>query len=173
MAEEELYKVLAFDPGGVTGWSIICVRLKAMHDPRKKILSNVAWWKSGEFFGEEKLQAVSMVDLAIAWDDAHLVMEDFLLRKFSTDRELLAPVRIQARFEHGMYLKKDPRPLILQPVELAKERMTDERLRSAGLGFYEATAGQKDARMAVKHALVWLLRAKRLIELAEATRADD
>lgn len=170
---EELYKVVAFDPGGVTGWAVFGVRMKGMIDPYRKILSNIAWWKTGEFFGSEEAMALSMADLAIAWDDAHLVMEDFILRRFSTDRDLLSPVRVQARFEQTMAIKKDARPLILQPVDLVKERMSDERLRQAGLGIYDATTGQKDARMAAKHALVWLIRAKKMILLNQATKVPE
>lgn len=172
--EDGLYKVTAFDPGGVTGWAAFAVREEAMHDPRMKVLANLAWWQTDEFFGDENKQAQEMIHLTDAWDDAHIVVEDFLLRKLSTDREMLAPVRVTARFEYGLFIQGDPRTIILQPGDLAMSTVTDDRLIDIGkirsLGFYNATRGKKDARDAVRHALTWLRRAKKIIAIQDATR---
>lgn len=172
--DDDLYTAVAFDPGGVTGWAAFGVRVKAMHDPRMKILSNLAWWQVGEISGDEGKQAEEMVQLAQAWDDAAIVVEDFMLRKLTTDREMLSPVRVTARFEHSLFLQRDSRVIIFQPSALAMDTVTDDRLiaigQVRGLGFYNATIGMKDARDAVRHGLTWLRRAKKIIAINDATR---
>src|SRR5690554_2440422 len=160
---EELYTVVAFDPGGITGWALFGVYDRAMRNPHRKILNNIAWWKAGEFTGPENSQVDEMIELVQAWDNAHIVMEDFVLRKFSTDKEMLSPVRMYARFDYGMHLYEDKRKIILQPGQLAMETITDARLEALGrLGLYNATKGQPHARDSVRHALTWLRRAKNL-----------
>lgn len=169
---EQLYTVVSYDPGDTTGWAVFAIKLRAMQEHHRKILSNIAWWKSGQFIGDENSQADEMVALAMAWDDSHIVVEDFLLRKFSTDRSLLSPVRITARFEYGLYLAEDTRTIVLQPGELAMSTITDARLEAINqLGIFSATIGQPHARDAVRHALTWLRRAKSLIAMNAATRS--
>jgi hypothetical protein len=161
-ADEEpdwLYRIVAFDPGGTTGWCVMAIHEDAIDDPEIRIVDNVQFWTAGEFTGEEDDQADSILDLANSWPTARLIMEDFILRKFSKSEELLSPVRLAAIVRHGLR----PRYFILQQSALAMTTVTDERMKS--MGFW--IPGKQHARGAVKHALTWAKRAK---ERATAAR---
>lgn len=171
---EDMYVCVAFDPGGKTGWSVFGVHGDAIEDPECRIIDNIEFWSCGEFFGPESEQAREMYELAEQWPTAKLIMEDFVLRKFSSARELLSPVRVSARFEGRMDQAGDQRPIIRQQPSLAMTKMTDDRLKR--LGLYNATVGKEHGRDAVRHALTWLSRAKKLAEqnmITNALRGTD
>lgn len=157
------YTCVAFDPGGTTGWAVFTIYPDAMKDPEYKILHNVVSWNCGQFTGSENQQLDEMLDLCAAWDEADIVSEDFILRQYRKDRELLTPVRLNAGLEYGLWLAADRkaelvRPIYLQQPSLAKSTMTDPRLKEAG--YLEPTAGTPHARDAVRHALTFLRRRK-------------
>lgn len=166
---DDLYVCVAFDPGGKTGWSVFGVHSDAINDPEFRILDNIEFWSVGEFFGPERDQTYKMYDLIEQWPTAKIVMEDFVLRKFSSARELLSPVRICARFEGRMDQACDDRPIIKQQPSLAMAAITDARLKKMGL--YNATVGLEHGRDAVRHNLTWLKRAKKLAEQNMVTNA--
>lgn len=166
---DDLYVCIAFDPGGKTGWSIFAVHADAINDPEYRILDNIEFWSMGEFFGPEKEQAREMHELVEQWPTAKIVMEDFVLRKFSTARELLSPVRVCERFCGRMDQAGDERPIIKQQPSLAMTTITDDRLRKMKL--YNATIGFEHGRDAVRHNLTWLRRAKKLAEQNMVTNA--
>lgn len=166
---EDMYVSAAFDPGGTTGWAVFGVHLDAIIDPECRILDNIEFWSAGQFFGPEKKQAKEMWELVEQWPTAHIVMEDFVLRKFSSARELLSPVRLTARFEGWMDANKDDRPIIKQQGSLAMTHVTDDRLKRMGL--YPPLSGLEHARDAVRHNLTWLKRAKKLAEQNMITAA--
>lgn len=166
---DDLYVCAAFDPGGKTGWSVFGVHGDAIEDPECRIIDNIQFWSMGEFFGPEKEQAREMFELVEQWPTAKIVMEDFVLRKFSSARELLSPVRVKSRFEGRMDQAGDERPIILQQPSLAMTAITDARLQKMGL--YNATKGFEHGRDAVRHALTWLKRAKKLAEQNMVTNA--
>lgn len=171
---DDLYTVVAFDPGGTTGWATFSVYLEAIEDSDYRIMDNISFWTAGEFIGGEREQTDEMFSLVQAWPDAHIVVEDFLLRKFSTARELLSPVRMTARFDDRMYSKGDRRPIIIQPGKLAMDTVTDARM--AKMGLYNPLIGQEHARDGVKHAVTWLKRAKKLYQqnlIASALLGDQ
>lgn len=169
LGDEKTYDVAAFDPGGTTGWALFSVFREAITDPEYRIMENVVCWSAGQFVGTEREQTDQMYDLAMAWPNAKLVCEDFVLRKFSSARELLSPVRMNARFDERMYSSTDSRAIIYQPGNLAMNTVTDERLKKMGL--YPPLSGQEHARDAVRHAVTWLKRAKQLVERKMVTDA--
>lgn len=147
-----MFQSITFDPGGVTGWSVFCIHDKAMVDPEYKILDNIQHWAAGEFWGKEDRIVDDMLELCATWPRARITTEDFVLLKFSQDRELLSPVRINAVLQYG--LRGAGRHLYYQGSGIALTSVTDDRLKQ--WGFYTATAGKKDARSAVKHNLTVL-----------------
>lgn len=166
---DDLYVCTAFDPGGKTGWSVFGVHADAINDPECRIIDNIEFWSLGEYFGPERGQASDMYGLVEQWPTAKIIMEDFVLRRFSSARELLSPVRICARFEGWMDACNDERPIILQQPSLAMTTITDDRLKKMGL--YNATVGKEHGRDAVRHGLTWLKRAKKLAEQNMVTNA--
>lgn len=173
--ESPFYSVISFDPGGRTGWAVFAVYPEAMENPDYRILDNVVLWSAGEFFGPEDEQVDAMLGLAEAWPDADLVIEDFIPdpSKPLQDREVWSPVRITAAFAYavrftGSFYEQfgGERPVYRQPPALAAGSFPDERFRSMFPTFANALTGQKDARSAVKHALVWLKRKKSANQMA-------
>lgn len=159
----KLYKVVSFDPGGTTGWAVFCVQFDAMRNIEGKILNRIPYWNAGEFTGDENKQVDEMLGLVQAWDDAKIVMEDFVLRKFSMLRDLLAPVRVISAFTYGLHAVSDSRQIILQQPSLAMTTITDDRLRR--LGYWTPLSGQPHARDAVRHSITWLRRAKEIMKI--------
>lgn len=155
--EPEPFYVLAFDPGGTTGWAVFGVWPEAMADPAQKLLSNVAFWSAGEFTGDEDGQVDSMLGLVEAWpEESDIAVEDFILRQFTMARDLLAPVRVTAAFQYGLRSLRpgNPRTYTRQQPSLAMRSVTDERLKA--WGFWAPLKGLPHARDAVKHAVTRL-----------------
>lgn len=167
LGEQSVFTVIAFDPGATTGWAVVCVYPECLEDPEMRILENIIDWRAGEFSGREDEIADQMLALVGAWDDdAHVVVEDFVLRQMSMARELLSPVRITARFEqmlrdtgYGRNRGAGPgRTVTLQAGAMAMSVITDERLRAARM--YDRVRGLPHGRDALRHALTWLRRLK-------------
>lgn len=153
--------VIWFDTGSITGWCTMSVWSVALYDIRYRVLANLAGWSAGEFKGTEAKITDQMVELVEAWDgDLTAVgMEDFILRTFSMGRELLAPVRISARFEDRLYSQGKSDLLVpAQAPSLAMSTVTDERLKLWNL--YAPTVGKPHARDALRHAITYLRRTK-------------
>lgn len=165
--DDPLFSTMWFDPGGTTGWCVAAIYPEAMQSNDYKILDNIAFWSCGEFTGREDEQVDAMLGLVEAWSDNCVIgLEDFVLRVFRQDRDLLAPVRITAAFEYGLRGtgngkkrgRSQGRVAIRQQPSLAMSTMTDDRLKSAGL--YHPTLGKEHARDAVRHTFTYLRRHK-------------
>jgi hypothetical protein len=163
---EELYTSIAFDPGGVTGWSMFSVYKMAMTSPDYKILDNVVLWSAGEFVGGMVDQVREMMDLVNCWPEAKIIMEQFILRKMTMDPNMLDPVRVMSAFEFALATGRrrgEPvRVIILQQPSLAMSTVTDERL--SAIGYSDSLSGKPHARDAVRHNLTWLRRAKAILQ---------
>jgi hypothetical protein len=167
---DDMVIIIAFDPGGTTGWSVFSFWNNCMA-PGEKLLPWLHSWSCGEITGPEDHQVDQMIELVEGWPmGADVVVEDFILREFRRGRELLSPVRITAAFAYqlrwlgrpkrgrGREGGATPRRPILQQPSLAMTCITDDRLRNIGL--YPPTKGKPHARDAVRHALTWARRKK-------------
>ena len=170
--------VIAFDPGGTTGWSLISVQPEVFselpeHKEFSSVLKNVLEWKHGQIdcgsqkgnLGTGNHHGVStsgeaagineIIGLVRAWPGAAIIVEDFILREHTRNRDLLAPVRITAGLNQDLWLCR--REYFVQSAALAKTAVTDERLKN--WGYYSRAGGLNHARDADRHALTFLRRA--------------
>lgn len=155
-------KLLWFDPGGTTGWSVMVVHPEALTDPTVRILENLEYHVTGEIPGagmadeSEQLAISRVMDLISGWAGSAIGTESFRLRQFTKDVELLTPVRLIGVMKYALwaggwgYLHE-------QPPSLAMKTATDERLKDWGL--YNRSSGGH-ARDADRHAITFLRRCK-------------
>lgn len=170
--------VTAYDPGGTTGWSVMCVEPAALlgkrhatvWKPRAIALANkpipqvVRHFAAGEITGPRPEQCDQLSELIDMWADCAVVGEGFTLRKFLKDEDLLEPVRINACIEWHLY--GSGRPLFTQTPEQAKSKWNDDRLKRAkSLGQAWWVVGKDHARDGVRHAGLFLDRARQQPEL--------
>lgn len=159
--DPDQYIVLALDPGGTTGWCVMCVHPDAMTgDPEFRVMDNVLWWTAGEFTGNQDDQIDEIVALIASWPSARIVTEDFVLRQMNA---VLAPVEINATLRWAIR----PRYYVKQQASLALTTVTDDRQKD--WGFW--VPGKEHARDAVKHAITYLKRRKEAAVKAAATLA--
>jgi hypothetical protein len=149
------FTVVAFDPGGTTGWCVMSVEPRHLLGT-KPVHKKLAHFACGQIAGGENSQADEMYDLLDLWDDSAWLCEDFIVRKFLRHREFLSPVRITARIEYRMSHAYPFRPMFKQQPALAMSAVTDDRQKEWGLW----SIGQPHARDATKHALTFLMRAR-------------
>jgi hypothetical protein len=81
-----------------------------------------------------------------------LVIEDFILRERTKDRNLLAPVRLSAGLVQEVLRSQQLIGLTYQSASDAKSVVTDDRLRALGLWI----RGQQHARDACRHLALFL-----------------
>lgn len=149
--------IVSIDPGGTTGYSVMSVHPLSLVDGDVSILENVGHWSHGQIVGDENSQAAEVLGLIDAWPGCCVLIEDFILRVSSGDRDVLSPVRITAKIEFGLFLAGDVPHFRQMPSE-AKSVATDDRLKS--WGFYQREGGLEHARDADRHSLSWLRKCK-------------
>jgi len=151
--------VIAFDPGGVTGWAVMRIHPLSLTEPGSySILDNIEFLQLGQIVGGEREQVDAMLGLYEQWPGAATVIEDFILRQFRMDRALLSPVRLTAAFRYAVGEGPAARSFVQQP-SLAMTTMTDERLHA--LGYYERTVGKQHARDALRHLFTFGMRLRK------------
>jgi hypothetical protein len=151
--------VVAYDPGGATGWTVMAVNPKDMLVNTRELHKVVRHFAHGEIGGGEMERTDQLTELCDSWEDAAVVGESFTLAKFSQDDELFSPMRINARVE--WFLHGYGRNLFTQTAAMAKSRWTDERLKmckSLGKPWY--IPGPDHQRDAVRHAALFLGRCR-------------
>jgi hypothetical protein len=156
--------LLAFDPGGTTGWARVWVPAAALL-PGGSILASIEF-EVGQIVGDDKEQGRKIaLMLAGPGFSGPLVIESFRLRQFRQDDDLLAPVRMIARIEQIVEIleywgpvDKVPAayPIFKQEPSLAKSTCPDNRMRKWGVW----TPGRPHANDAMRHAITFLRRAK-------------
>lgn len=178
LKESELtYKeaaVIALDPGGTTGWSLISVHPEALTEPKADVFENIFEHKHGQvdcgshrgnlesslhegISTEGEFSGVyDLAEFVRAWPSAAVVIEDFNLRQLRMDRDLLSPVRITSALGYSMWL--DGRDYHIQSPSDAKRVCTDERLKEWRM--YESSGALRHARDADRHAILFLRKAK-------------
>lgn len=169
----EFCTIIALDPGGTTGWSLMRFWPEAFLEDREmtRVVTYLAEWKhgqidcgaktgnlgtsldsgistSGEFAG-----ARTVGGLLRAEPEAAVVIEGFDLRIFNKDKDLLSPERLKAVIGYELWLSRRPY-FVQRPRE--KGVFHDERLKA--LGMYERSGGMQHARDADRHALMFASR---------------
>lgn len=158
---------IAFDPGGVTGWSVITVHPASLVDPEVAILDNILHWDQGQLTGDEHEQVDAILEMLDLWDGAAAVFEDFHLRTLAAE---LSPVTITHTVSWVLSRQFDPaRSMFLQMPSMAMSTATNERLNRWKL--YRRD-GQEHARDATRHAVTFLRRTKQQATLRLAAFGD-
>lgn len=166
--------VIAIDPGGTTGWSLMTVHPEALTEPQADLFENIFVHQHGQVdcgshrgnLGTSLHEGIStdgefsgvydLAELIRAWPSAAVVIEDFNLRQMRMDRELLSPVRITAALGNAMWL--DGRDYHVQQPSDAKNVCSDARLKQWKM--YDTVGGLRHARDADRHAILFLRKAK-------------
>lgn len=168
----ETATIIALDPGGTTGWSMMNFHPEALV-PEAKVgfLENMEEWKHGEIdcgstrgnLGTSRRPGVSTSGensgaheigrFLRAWPGAAVVIEDFDLRIFNRDRDLLSPIRITDKVTYELWFQ-GREPFFQAPSR--KPEASDERLKHWGL--YQREGGQGHARDADRHAIIFARR---------------
>jgi hypothetical protein len=166
--------VIALDPGGTTGWSLISVHPESLTAPDADWLDNIFFHQHGQVdcgvhrgnLGTSLHSGIStdgefggVYDLAKfihQWPSAAIVIEDFVLRQHRMDRELLSPVRITAALGYSLWRKG--RDYHVQSPSDAKRVCSDDRLKQWGM--YDPYGSLRHARDADRHAILFLRKAK-------------
>jgi hypothetical protein len=166
--------VIAIDPGGTTGWTLISVHPECLVADDAKVLDNIFIHQHGQVdcgsrrgnLGTSLHSGIStdgefsgVYDLAKfikSWPVAAIVIEDFTLRQMRKDRDLLSPVRITAALGYSIW--RDGRDYHVQSPADAKRVCTDARLKEWRM--YDPTGGLVHARDADRHAILFLRKAK-------------
>jgi hypothetical protein len=162
--------ILGFDPGVTTGWAALRLDLEALCTWGFSQLAlasgggrdaELLAWDTGVFRGGDGACAEQMLGLVRgAWEEGDfasgvdsdvmaIAQEDFILRMMSMDRDLLAPVRINAVFDH--IARGVPVPRRKQQASDAMRVVTDQRLRSMNLWRSGMTTHEVDA---LRHAIL-------------------
>lgn len=174
----DLAIVIAFDPGGTTGYCVLGVHPNDLMTtaPLHNALLHIDYGEidcgtrhgqtgvgmtrghdgmnmPGEYDG-----IVRMINIVEQYDPCVIVFEDFVLdvRKANMGRELLTPVRIIAGFSTLLQYSfgdKALRSVFIQNRSLAKTTCTDDRLKNWDL--YDRNSGPH-ARDALRHAYYFL-----------------
>jgi hypothetical protein len=176
----DLAVVVAFDPGGTTGYAALGVKPDDLRWPGNTPLQDQIVLKEygqidcGSRYGEnarfshavnmggENDGVKNMLELVLnRWPKSAIVIEDFILdfKKADKTRDLLSPVRLTAAFSYGLW-RADPvvigagleRISILNRSNV-KTTCTDERLK--GWGLYDRNSGAH-ARDAMRYAFYFL-----------------
>lgn len=166
--------VIALDPGGTSGWSLISVHPESLVAPDASVLDNISVHQHGQVdcgshrgnLGTSNHSGISthgefsgvydLVKFIKGWPCAAVVIEDFVLRQMRMDRDLLSPVRITAAIGYALW--KDGRDYHVQAPGDAKRICSDDRLKDWRM--YDPTGGLQHARDADRHALLFLRKAK-------------
>jgi hypothetical protein len=159
-ANDSWCEVLAFDPGGTTGWSVMCIKPRDLINPKKELTRRaLEHYAAGQIVGGELIQVDQCVELIDIWPNAAVVSESFVQRIRNTGLETdpaYSPVRIN--FTLKWWLATEDRYLFKQSPSDAKKAWTDERLEAAKLD-PEGGHANRHARDGVRHAALFLNRA--------------
>jgi hypothetical protein len=155
--------IMAYDPGGTTGWCATSFDLGHLPLFQRHGLDalnhEIITMSCGELTGKENdqtVEAMELVNLGLERGQVdHIVFcyEDFILRRFRQDRDLLAPVRMIAKLEL-MNAIMWGFPEVKQQPSLAKSTVPDSRLKQYKL--YQR--GKPHANDAIRHNLTLIRR---------------
>lgn len=154
--QPNLFQLIAYDPGGTVGFFHAIVDFHAFTRPENKLLSNILYWNSGEFSGDETQQEDQLTRLIKRFHfingrriRTHVLGEAFDLVQTIGGDDLLSPVRINAVIKWECI--KLGVPFSLQRRHL-RTKVTRERLHL--WGFNEQW--KKDEFAATQHGMYYL-----------------
>lgn len=159
--------VIAIDPGGTTGWTLMCLEPYALSDPYEKVLRNLTLHQHGQLTSNDTVEGYNLVTdqlmtLIQIWPDSAIVIEDFIIRtNNSRSREFLSPVRITEKLDYALW--KHSREWFKQQPSEAKTTASDDRLKRWGM--YQKEGGLVHARDSDRHAITFLRKAKEKLDL--------
>lgn len=144
--------IIAVDPGGVTGWSLICLPYNSFEHDLPWILENKLLWVHGQIDCKKDLDAgvFWLRKLVDGWPSAAIVFESFFIRQMAVD---LAPIEVISVVRHHLWMRQ--RKMHMQQPSMAK-RLDNDRLKL--LGVYTSDGGLQHARDADRHALMVIRR---------------
>lgn len=154
--------VLAYDPGGTTGWSVLCVKPRDLLNVKKPINSRLFQHiASGQIVGSEHAQIDQLTEIIDMWPEAAVLGESFVQRIRNTNLETdpaYSPVRINAVLK--WWLATEDRFLFKQSPDMGKSSWTDPMLVKSKM---EPGGGYKNrhARDAMRHGLTFIERARK------------
>lgn len=158
--EENVWcEVLAYDPGGTTGWAVMCIKPKDLVSGKALTRRMLTHYAAGQIVGDEMTQVDQIVELVDVWPRAAVVGESFVQRIRNTGLETdvaYSPVRINATVR--WWLATEDRQLFKQSPSDAKKRWTDDRLAKAKLD-PDGGHANRHARDGCRHAALFLNRA--------------
>lgn len=169
--ESRHFYVLGYDPGGTTGWAAVDVPSQAIWGDWS--ILDTMQFEVGQIGGPDATQARAIGQQLVV-HNGPIVIEDFILRKFTRSRDLLAPVRMTARIEQMVEMlrefspDKPELPIFKQQPSLAMTTCTDDRMRRWGIW----TPGRPHANDALRHVVTFLRRCKGSRELYRAAFPD-
>jgi hypothetical protein len=153
----EILPIIAVDPGGMTGWSLLVLRANVLgkeifSHPLEMILRSKVSWNHGEIncLDDENYGVYQLCKLVDEWPSAVVVFEGFFVRQIAAD---LSPVRITAAVQYHLWTHG--RGIIMQQASMAK-RISNERLKL--LGCYTSSGGLQHARDADRHVVMFVRR---------------
>lgn len=161
--QRDLFHIVAFDPGGITGWAHLIIHMDAFRSPKERVLKHLKYWKCGEYNGTEFEQAEAALKrcrearfgLMPFNSEVDIVGEDFHLTQIKGGKALLSPVRVLARIDH--IVERDLHIQVQYQNRELRTNVTKERLQRMGIWPVRG----KDAFAAMQHAVTWAKRRKR------------
>ena len=175
--------VVAFDPGGTTGWSVMTIDHADLTSPKAPVHEGLRYWfqgqvdcgsqsgnagdsatandydlgisETGEAAGAAICENIVGANIAACGGPVAVVIEDFIIDpdRMNRGRDFLLPVRIQNRIEQLLWESRSTTLHIQQP-SFAKTTVTDARLKAWGL--WHEGHSSRHARDADRHALTFL-----------------
>lgn len=159
-----LPRVFCVDPGVDTGWACLWWDPDILWDDSAPIIRSHVAWRAGTISGGGENEQMALVlrhlrKYGSGSEGAAVVLEDFILRMKTMDRDLLAPVRFNAALDFSMWRGlrcadgevRRWRPSF-QSANDAKNVVTDARLKLWNM----YAEGPDHARDATRHAALHL-----------------
>lgn len=173
--------VVALDPGGTTGWSVMMIDLADLVNPKAPLHTVLRrWWhgqvdcgaqsgnagdsatandydlgisETGEAAGVAVLENIVGEAISLARGPVAVVIEDFIPREQNMSRDFLSPVRVTSRLEQLLWESRTT-TLHRQQPSFAKTTATDARIKDWGM--WRDGHAARHARDADRHALTFL-----------------
>lgn len=154
IGDQRTLPIIAVDPGGTTGWSVIQIPLveNVFDYPLDKILKAASkTWVHGQIDCRNLDQGAKILrELVDEYPHGAVVFESFFIRQMAVD---LAPIELISIVRHHLWMHN--RIMHMQQPAMAKA-LNDDRLKEHRV--YTSHGGLQHARDADRHALMMIRR---------------